>query len=90
MITQIQEIAICNINTTTKTISISKTDVVLDGTKVIARGEPWMRAFAPGEIDSVKEVTGWSDETPEIIYLNSIWTQEVIDAYNAMIASQNN
>lgn len=88
MITQTQEISICNINTNTNTISISKCDIFLNDGIEIARSQPWMRAFVPGEIDGVKEATGWSDATPEIIYLNSIWTQDVIDAYNAMLAEQ--
>lgn len=46
------------------------------------------RAFIPGEIDKVKEYTGLTDDSPEIIYLNSIWTPEVIAEYNAMIAAQ--
>lgn len=89
MTDQVQEIVIDNINTMTKTISIRKQTIFVDNGAEVARSEPWRRAFVPGEIEAVKEVTGWNDSTPEVIYLNSIWTQEVIDAYNAMIAAQN-
>lgn len=81
MLTSTETIIIDTINTTTKTISIQKQTVIKNNDVVIATGEPIRRAFVPGEIDEVKVFTGWNDETPEIIYLNSIWTEEVIDAY---------
>ncbi len=82
MITQVQQITIDSIDTTYKTISLKIVTIVLNDNVEIARSEPWRRAFFPGQIEEVKSVTGWTNESPEIIYLNSIWTQEVIDAYN--------
>lgn len=87
MITETTQIIIDNINTTNKTISIKKeTSIERDGIE-IARTEPWRKAFVPGEVEDVKELTGWTDESPEVVYLNSIWTQEVIDAYNYLITN---
>lgn len=81
-------IQIDNINVTLKTLSIHKILIVLRDGVEISRGNPHSCAFYPGQIEAVKTFTGWDDLTPEIIYLNSIWTQEVIDAYDQIIEQQ--
>lgn len=68
-----------DINPITKTISIAKDTIVKKDGIEIARNRH-RRAFAPGDIEKVKEYLG-IDTSPEIIYLESIWTQEVIDNY---------
>ncbi len=70
-----------DINPANKTVSITIVTVVKkDGTE-IARSNPLTRAFAPGDIEDVKSYIGVT-ESPEITYLESVWTQEVIDAWN--------
>lgn len=72
-----------DINANTKTVSITIVTVVKkDGTE-IARSNPLTRAFSPGDIDLVKAYLGIS-ESPEINYLESIWTQEAIDFWNGL------
>lgn len=83
-----QEIIIDNINVSTKTISIAKDSVVLRDGIEIARDRNRC-AFHPGQIEEVKIYTGWDDSTPEVIYLNSVWTQEVIDAYQLLLNEGN-
>ena len=82
MLTSEQIIIIDAINATTKTISVQKQVIIKNDDVIIAMGAPERRAFVPGEIEEVKLYTGWDDTTPEIIYLNSIWTQEVINEWN--------
>ncbi len=84
--TENQEIIIDNINLTNKTISIAKDNVIKKDGVEIAR-ERDRRAFVPGDIMAVEVYIGLSD-APEIDYLNAVWTQDVISAYNAMIADQ--
>lgn len=80
------ELIIDNINVTNKTISIARDSVVYNNGVEIARNRH-RQAFVPGQIEDVKQYTGWGDSEPSIIYLNSMWTQEVIDDYNAMLAA---
>lgn len=85
MLIQQDQIIIDNINATTKSISINKFSVILsDGVK-ISQTQPLTCAFLPGQIEDVKVFTGWNDETPEVIYLNSVWTSEVIAAYQNLL-----
>lgn len=72
-----------DINATTKTVSITIVTVVKKDGVEIARSNPLTRAFAPGDIELVKEYIGVS-ESPEITYLESVWTQEAIDAWNGL------
>lgn len=88
MIEEQTQISMLNINTTLKTLSIAIDEVALKNGKEIAR-ERDMSAFVPGQIDAVKAFTGWDDSTPEIIYLNSVWTQDVIDAYQLLLNQGN-
>ena len=76
-----------DVSVSSKTISIAKDTVIKKDGVEIAR-ERHRRAFGPGEIEGVKEYTGWSDKSPEIVYLNSIWSAEVIAAHQALVASQ--
>ena len=84
MYIELNEINIDSINVTNKTISISKDVIVKKDSQEIARSRH-RQAFVPGDIDAVKEYTGLVDESPEIVYLNAIWTQDVIDAYLASL-----
>ncbi len=83
MLTEEINIVIDNINADNKTISIAKDVVVKKDGMEIARNRH-RRAFVPGEIEAVKTYLSMSD-SPEIDYLNAIWTQEVIDAYLLLI-----
>lgn len=66
-----------------KTVSVLKRSLLLRDGVEISRDD--LRcAFAPGDIEAVKTFIGLT-ESPEITYLNAIWTQEAIDAYNAML-----
>lgn len=66
-----------DINPNTKTVSIAKVTVILRDGVEVSRSEHRC-AFYPGQIDAVKVYIG-ADSSPEIDYLNAIWTQEVID-----------
>jgi len=81
------QISIDNINTATKTISIAKDTVILRDGVEISR-DRFRCAFYPGQVEDVKVFTGWSNETPEVIYLNAIWTPEVIAAYQDLLNNQ--
>lgn len=80
MITQSIHFSIDNMDPEFKSISICKLTIIKDGDNEIARGRD-RKAFIPGEIDEVKSYIELT-EGPEIDYLQSIWTQEVIDTYN--------
>lgn len=84
MLTEINEIILDNINAFSKTISIAKDTIIQKDGVEIARQRN-RQAFVPGDIEAVKSYTGFTNADPEIVYLNSIWTQNVIDAY---VASQ--
>lgn len=64
-----------------KTVSVGILTIVYKDNIEIARTMD-RRAFAPGQIDQVIEYIG-VETSPEITYLHSIWTQKVIDDYNA-------
>jgi|GEM_PF-6622622 len=71
-----------DINPNTKTISIAMDAVIKkDGVEISKSRDRC--AFVPGEIDRVKLYSGLTDESAEIIYLNSIWTAKVISDYLA-------
>lgn len=70
-----------DIDPNTKTISVAIDSVLRRDGVIVARSRD-RRAFTPGQIQDVRAYIG-VDESPEIDYLNAIWTQEVIDAYNA-------
>jgi len=74
-----QETVIDTINTTNKTISVAKDTIVKKDGVEIARNRH-RQAFIPGDIEAVKDYLG-VEESPEIDYLNAIWTEEVIEAY---------
>lgn len=71
-----------DINPQTKTISITAITIVKKDGVEIARASN-TRAFQPGDIELVKAYIG-VNESPEITYLESIWTQEAIDAWNGL------
>ena len=62
-----------------KTVSVLIRTVYKDN-GVIVSSNDMRRAFVPGEIEGVKEWIGLQ-ESPEISYLESVWTPEVIQAY---------
>lgn len=86
MLEQRIEFLIDNINVTNKTISIAKDTVIYNDNVEIARTRH-RQAFYPGQIEDVKLYMDLDNSAPEIIYLNSVWTQEVVDSYNAMLAA---
>lgn len=69
-----------DMNPQTKTISVTLVTIVKRDGIEIARSSN-TRAFQPGDIEEVKSYIGVT-ESPEITYLESIWTQEAIDAWN--------
>jgi len=75
-----------DINPNTKSVSIAIDTVVLRNGIEIAR-ERLRRAFVPGEIEDVKEFVG-VESSPEIEYLEAIWTTEVIEAFNASLSDE--
>lgn len=75
-----------DINPHTKTVSIAL-DTVIKRDGEIINTSRHRRAFVPGEIQAVKDYIG-VQSSPEIDYLNTIWSQEVIDAYNASLDGQ--
>ena len=70
---------ITDINPNNKTISIAMDTIIKKDGVIVARSRN-RRAFVPGDIQAVKEYIGVID-SPEITYLNALWTKEVIDAY---------
>lgn len=71
-----------SIDPNTKTVSILiKTIVKRDGVEI--SHENHRCAFNPGDIEKVKTYIGVT-ESPEITYLESIWTQEAIDAWRGI------
>lgn len=67
------------INPISKTVSVLVRTVYKDE-GVIVSSNDMRRAFVPGEIEKVKDWIGLQ-ESPEIAYLESVWTPEVIQAY---------
>jgi hypothetical protein len=86
MLTEQLEIMIDNINASNKTISVAKDTIVLRDGVEISRSRHRC-AFAPGDLDAVKAYTGFTDASPEIVYLNAIWTPDVVSEYQALIAA---
>ena len=86
MYTEHVEIIIDNINMTSKTISVAKDTIIKkDGVEV---GKQRHRcAFVPGDIEAVKTYIGATD-SPEIDYLNAIWTEDVIADYQASLSNE--
>lgn len=84
MLVEEVNILIDNIDVTNKTISIAK-DIIIkkDGVEIARNRERC--AFAPGDIENVKIYLNVAN-SPEIDYLNAIWTDEVIAAYKANIS----
>lgn len=52
------------------------------------RGRFQRRAFVPGDIEKVKAFTGLGDNNKHIQYIDSLWTAQVIAAYQASIAEE--
>lgn len=75
------------INLTTRTCSLVKYEVFFDvNGKEVARSKPHRCAVVPGEVDKVKEFMGIKKEESAPFLenvLNSLWTPEVISAYEA-------
>lgn len=71
-----------SIDPNNKTISILIVTLIKRDGVEISR-ENHRQAFVPGDIEAVKEYIGVT-ESPEITYLESIWTQEAIDAWNGL------
>lgn len=66
-----------------KTVSIRKDEIIKENDIELARNHH-RRAFVPGELEEVKEYMG-VEEGPEIAYLESLWTEEVIQAYQDIL-----
>ena len=77
-----------DINFDTKRVSIAKQEVAYndDGTE-FSRAPMERRAFVPGEIEVVKQYID-KDTGDEISLIDSMWTEEVIAEYQAMLAEQ--
>lgn len=82
MLTEESIFSLHDINPQHKTISITVVTIVKRDGIEIARSSN-TRAFQPGDIEAVKEYIGVT-ESPEITYLQSIWTQEAIDAWRGL------
>lgn len=67
-----------------KTVSIGvQTQIIKDG--IVIASSILRSCFVPGDIEKVKAFIGL-EESPEITYLNTIWDQAAIDAYNQSIS----
>lgn len=82
MLEEKQEIVIDTFNVTNKSISIVKYNVVYKDGIELSRVHLDRCAFVPGDIEKVKAYLNMQDE-PEIQYLESIWTDEVIQRNKA-------
>lgn len=74
------------INLKHKTVSVEKTTVITDENDIEIVKQTSLHGFDPVDIDRLKNFTGLDDTNIHINYIDSLWTQEVIDAYNAKIA----
>lgn len=73
------------VNLGNNTVSICQvTNILKDG--VLLSSSNHRQSFTPGQIEDVKLFMNAGDDSPTIIYLNSIWTPEVIQAYNDFLA----
>lgn len=79
MLTKETKLAKLEINQDNKTISIRLDTVIKEGGVELSRS-CHRCAFVPGQIEDVKEYLCVED-SPEIQYLNSIWTEDVIADY---------
>lgn len=78
MITKEIEVSRLNINPKNKTVSVQVDTVIMEDGVELSRAHH-RASYAPGDIEIVKDVL--SD--PEVAYLESIWTEAVIEAYQA-------
>lgn len=69
-----------NLNLDLKTLSISRYDVIMEDGVEISASNPHTQGFSPGEIEDIKSFIGVTD-SPEITYLESIWTPDVVAAW---------
>jgi hypothetical protein len=75
-----------DIDPNAKTVSIAKITVILKDGIEVSRSEHRC-AFAPGQIEDVMKYVG-TKSSPEMDYLNAIWTPSVIAAYNELISNK--
>jgi hypothetical protein len=80
MLEKTQRFTVNNLNISTKTLSISRFDVISEDGLEISVSQPHTQGFAPGDIEVVKDYIGIT-ESPEITYLESVWTPEVIQSW---------
>jgi len=76
-----------NLDIENKTISLAFETVIEENGEELAR-KRHRCAFVPGDIEKVKQFMGLGDTNKHIKYINSIWTQAVIDRYQAKLAEQ--
>jgi len=69
------------------TISITYQIIITDSIEGELARKDFNKAFVPGQTQLVKDFTNAPNSHPAIIFLNSIWTQAVIDAYNASVVN---
>lgn len=74
------------INFSNLTISVAKITIILNDGVELSRSIH-RAAFVPGEVQLVKIEMGIGDGDPFIVFLNAIWTPEVVQAYNDMLAA---
>ena len=79
MITKETVLSKVEMNPEYKTVSIRMDTVIKEDELEISRSSHRC-AFGPGDILKVKEYLG-VETSPEIDYLNAVWTEEVIAAY---------
>jgi len=68
-----------DINPNTKSVSVAIDTLIMRNGVEISK-ERHRCAFTLGDLAGVKDYTGFGDDAPEIVYLNSIWTAEEIAA----------
>lgn len=83
MLTKEIKLSKFEVNPENKTISIRKDEIIKENDVELAR-KSHRCAFVPGELDKVKEYMGLEDG-PEIAYLESLWTEEAIQAYQDIL-----
>ena len=83
MLTQESVFSFHDMNPQTKTISITNITIVKDDNGNEIAQSNHTKAFAPGDIEDVKTYINATD-TPEITYLNSIWSADAIAAWKAL------
>lgn len=83
MITKEINLARFEMNPENKTLSIRRDTIIKEDGVELSRSYHRC-AYVPGDIDKVREYLG-VEESPEITYLESVWTDEVIAAYKEKI-----